>query len=103
VTIAGWGLESSFYLGLPTREAGYLLLGLSLLVVALTVRKPAIRLPRALGRLLFASAGLLLGAFVLSGAITIRILTAVATVAIAVFTPVIGRRDRRLKLEFLSK
>ena len=78
MTIAGWGLESSFYLGLPTREAGYLLLGLYLLVVALTVRKPAIRLPRKLGRLLFTSAGLLLGAFVLSGAITIRILTAAA-------------------------
>ncbi|MGH2621465.1 MAG: ATP-binding protein [Anaerolineales bacterium] len=78
MSIAGWGLESSFYLGLPFREAGYLLLGFYLLILGLCVRKPAIRLPRQLGRLLLFPAGLLLAALVLSGAFTVRLSTDIA-------------------------
>ena len=77
MSIAGWGLESSFYLGLPVREAGYLLLGFYLLIIGLSVRRPAIRLPRELGRLFFVPAVLVLAALALSGAFTVRLSTEV--------------------------
>ncbi len=78
MSIAGWGLESSFYLALPAREAGYLLLGLYVLILGVCVRKPSIRLPRELGRQLLVPGGLLLGAVVLSGAFTVRLSIVVA-------------------------
>ena len=77
MSIAGWGLESPFYLGLPAREAGYLLLGLYVLVVGFSVRKPTIRLPKKLHRLLFLPAALLLAAISFSGAFTIQLSSAV--------------------------
>ena len=75
MSIAGWGLESSFYLALPVREAGYLLLGSYLLIIGLSMRRPVLRLPRQLGRLFLVPAVLGLAALVLSGAFTVRFST----------------------------
>lgn len=72
MAIAGWGFDGPFYLGLPTREAGYLLLALYLLVLTLALRNLRLKLPDRPAIGLLIPVGLLLVSLFLSGAFTVR-------------------------------
>jgi PAS domain S-box-containing protein len=78
VSIAGWGFQATFYLALPAREAGYFLLVLYVLICALTLRRPAVRLPRDWARSLGVAAGLAVATVLASGLFTIELTSSVA-------------------------